>query len=284
MREINGAIEIIDPGMLTIAVSTVRHGRERFGLPRGGAMDAPACVAANRLAGNGDEAYALESLMAPPRLRALCDCTAAISGAEGEYRVLRGKASARVPMNIGLMLRAGDILTGEPYARGCRGYIAVRGGLLSRPLRAVPIGRGEIIPLGAPDADPPRYYIPPAPLPGESAVLRVCPGVNAAQFSPEGMSAFYGGEYVYLPQSDRMGIRLSGPRIAFAPGRDGNIISSGVLPGDIQVPASGQPIIMMADCQTVGGYARIAHVLSDDIPIAAQLRPGGRIRFERAEL
>ena len=77
-----------------------------------------------------------------------------------------------------------------------------------------------------------------------------------------------------------MGIRFEGPAVEFGPGRDGNIISEGVLPGDIQITSAGLPILMMADCQTVGGYAKIAHVITADLPAAAQLRPGSRVLFK----
>ena len=81
-----------------------------------------------------------------------------------------------------------------------------------------------------------------------------------------------------------MGIRLSGEAVSFASGHDGNILSEGILMGDIQIPSSGQPILLMADCQTVGGYAKIAHVITADLPVAAQLRPGSKIRFRRVDV
>ena len=81
-----------------------------------------------------------------------------------------------------------------------------------------------------------------------------------------------------------MGIRLSGAAVGFADGHDGNIISEGMLPGDIQITSAGQPILMTADCPTAGGYAKIAHLISADMPLAAQLRPGARLRFRQVEV
>lgn len=169
---------------------------------------------------------------------------------------------------------------------GFRGYLAVSGGIRTASLRPRAVEAGERLALHP--AAPPalrRMAWDPLPAPGgEAAVLRVTEGVHGARFSPEGLAAFYGGLYRCTADSDRMGLRLSGTAVAFCPGLDGNILSEGMMPGDVQVASDGQPILMTADCQTVGGYAKIAHVIAADLPAAAQLRPGAAVRFRQVTI
>jgi allophanate hydrolase subunit 2 len=112
--------------------------------------------------------------------------------------------------------------------------------------------------------------------------LRIIPGTEVGQFEFSGLAAILTSEYTVSPQNDRMGYRLSGPAIAHKTSAD--IISSGITNGSIQIPGHGEPIIMMADHQTVGGYTQIANVISVDIPLVSQLKTGDKIRFKEISL
>ena len=112
---------------------------------------------------------------------------------------------------------------------------------------------------------------------GGETVLRVVLGPQADRFTDEGVAAFLGSAYEVLPQSDRMGTRLRGPRIEHARGHD--IISDGIAPGSIQVPGDGQPIVLLADRQSTGGYTKVATVCSFDVWRIGQRRPGQTLRF-----
>lgn len=187
----------------------------------------------------------------------------------------RGGSRQRVLMNQTVFARTGDILTGGPLQTGLRAYVSISGGFLCRDLNPAPLNSGDALYAGGNRAST-RFYIRQLPIciPGG-----VTEGVHVEQICPDALNLFYHSLYTYQPQSDRMGIRFSGNAVMFLAPHDGNILSEGVIPGDIQITTAGQPILMMADCQTIGGYAKIGHVISADLPIAAQLRPGARVRF-----
>lgn len=153
------------------------------------------------------------------------------------------------------------------------------GGFRGRALRKGDVlFRGPTRPAGA----LPGRVIPPAllkPLPEGVIELRAVLGPQDDYFTSEGIDAFLSGEYTLKSNSDRMGCRLSGSRIVHK--GPAEIISDGVAPGSVQVPADGQPIVMMADRQTTGGYPKIATVISPDLDILAQARPGDRVRFRQ---
>lgn len=276
-------LEILDKGFFTLVVSGERQRLERFGVPSPGPLDRCRCILANRLAGNPDGVGALEAAMVLPRLRFLDSRSFAVTGGPCRPRLLRNGREMPVPMGETVLAQAGDELAGDLLQAGSRVYLAVSGGIQDaagqpvRPGDRLALGRGTV-------SEPLRITTDPLPLLGSEAVLRVAEGVHAGHFSEEGLAAFYRCAYAYDAQSDRMGIRFSGETVAFAPGRDGNIISEGMLPGDIQITSAGQPILMLEACQTVGGYAKIAHVITADLPLAAQLRPGAAVRFRLVSL
>ena len=184
-----------------------------------------------------------------------------------------------------------------PCHHGCRGYVAIAGGVdvpvvlgsRSTFLRAHLGGHegralkdGDVLHAGAwvlPHAVE-HWRIDPQVLHHYSAspVLRVVRGAQWDDFD----AGCLGGEYGVTPVSDRMGLRLAGPTLVRRRGRD--LLSSAVAPGTVQVPPDGQPILLLADAQTIGGYPRLAHVISVDLPLAAQLRPGDRVRFAEVTL
>lgn len=277
-------MEVLQPGMLTLPVSARRHGMERFGLARTGPVDGLSLARANALVGNSPEDWALECTMKLPRLGFHAAGTLAVTGGRGPLTITRQGARLEIAPEQPVAVLPGDVLEGAFLTEGFRAYVAVSGGLKVDTLRPQPLTAGARLSFGNPLGQAPCPLPRPLLLPGEALLVRVLPGVQQEQFSPEGLAAFYGGSYVYTPQSDRMGIRLEGRQVTFRPGFDGNILSEPMMPGDIQVPGSGQPIVMLEGCQTVGGYARIAHVIGADLPLLAQLRPGSHVRFRRVTM
>jgi biotin-dependent carboxylase-like uncharacterized protein len=196
------------------------------------------------------------------------------------------------PACTSLRLRPGQVLTVGPMQAGVYAYLAVGGGFdlpaqlgsLSLHQRAGlggfrgrPCEPGDRIALGGKeDADRPVLALPPLDL-FPDAPIRVVLGPQDDYFSPAGLSTFAESAYAVTQEADRMGYRLSGPQIEHAKGY--NIVSDGIVSGSVQVPGCGEPIIMMADRQTTGGYPKIATVISADLRVVAQRRPGDAIRF-----
>jgi antagonist of KipI len=266
-------------------------------------MDAFALRAANCLVGNPPDAAALEMTITGPTLRATSACVIAVGGADLELRV-NGQP---IPNWMSAYVRRGWTIEFSGRRSGCRAYLAVAGGisvptvmgsrstylaggfggLAGRALKA-----GDLLPL-APvvgrDHLPARAarQLPEHLLPAYSdrPTVTALVGPQDEAFSQEGLEAFFSGEYQVSPTADRMGYRLQGPGITHRsqPGTTpGDIISDGIVLGAVQVPADGQPIVMMADRQTTGGYAKIAVVASADVPLLAQCLPGkSSVRFQR---
>ena len=284
------ALAVLDPGLLTTIQDLGRPGHGRLGIPPSGPLDRPALVLANRLVGNPDGAAGLELTLKGPRLEARAPCQVAVTGAEMGVTV-NGMAA---PAWATLALRAGDVLAFRMASAGCRAYLAVQGGIDVPPVlgsRATylrgrlggidgrALQKGDLLPVRAFGAEGPRRHVPPARRPGYPGEVeaRVVLGPQADRFTPAGIAAFLGGPYTVTPQADRMGYRLEGPVIEHARGHD--IISDGIPLGGIQVPGEGQPIVLLVDRQTTGGYTKIATVISADIARIGQTRPGQRVRF-----
>ena len=278
-------IEITNKGFLTLPVSTKHHNLQPLGVSAGGPMDSFRAVLANRLVGNADDAFLLEATFLLPGIRFSSRTAFAVVGGLDAVAIFHGGEKRVYATHQTLNAEPGDELLSCPVERGMRAYLAFSGGLEVKSLCPEPVSKGERLTTLSDLLPPPRFMsADPLPLPQNEAVLRVIEGTQADHFSEAGLSAFYKGEYCYSPKSDRMGILLFGPPVSFSPGHDGNILSEAVRKGDIQIPADGQPILLMAGCQTSGGYAKIAHVISADIPIAAQLRPGAKIHFKQVSV
>lgn len=245
-------------------------------------MDECRFILANRLVGNPDDAPCLEATIVFPKVRFLTDRIFSVMGAVANLTIIRGTEKIGVQEGKAIQALAGDILSGGSLSAGCRAYLAVAGGLSDMPLLAGPLAdRDRLTLASAPAPKRGKLIFDPIPMPTRETVLRVIEGVHADCFSQQGQQAFYTTAYTYTPKSDRMGIRLEGEPVTFQTGFDGNIISEGMMPGDIQIVSAAQPILMMADCQTVGGYTKIAHVITADLPLAAQIRPGNMVRFRK---
>jgi antagonist of KipI len=288
---------VADPGLLTTVQDSGRFGYQRVGIPPSGPMDRLAFAVANRLVGNPDGAAALEMTIKGPRLEARGDALVAVTGADMGFAV-NGRAA---PAWTAVRVRAGDVLGFQMARAGCRAYLAVAGGLdVPRVLgsRATyvrgrlgglggrALQKGDALPVGrapVPGAREGRT-VPATRRPAYPAEVecRVILGPQADRFTAEGIAAFLTGPYEVTPQADRMGYRLRGPVITHARGHD--IVSDGIPLGGIQVPGEGQPIVLLVDRQTAGGYTKIATVISVDIGRIGQTRPGQRVRFRRVEL
>ncbi len=282
------ALEVLDGGLLTTVQDLGRYGYERLGVPVAGAMDPFALQAANILVGNRPGEAALEITLVGPTLRATESCLIAITGADLSPR-LNGQ---EMPMWMAVFVRKGWLIEFGERKSGCRAYLAVAGGIDVPPIMGSKstylrggvggfegraLKEGDLIPIGRP-----AYHLPslagnefPADrIPEYSDAPEVCVilGPQDDHFTEEGIATFLSSEYKVSPASDRMGYRLQGPEIAHK-GPTG-IISDGIALGSVQVPADRQPIVMMADRQTTGGYPKIATVISADIPLLAQCVPG----------
>jgi antagonist of KipI len=293
------ALLVVDPGLLTTVQDLGRYGHQRVGVPASGPMDRLALVVANRLVGNDDGAATLECTIKGPRLEVREPAVVAVAGAPMGFTVNGQEAPAWTALHV----RPGDVLGFQMASAGCRAYLAVAGGvdvplvLGSRAtylrgrlggLGGRALQKGDALPVGAPraesDADRAGRTVPAALRPAYPAEreCRVILGPQDDRFTPEGIRAFLAGPYDVTPQADRMGYRLKGPVITHARGHD--IVSDGIPLGGIQVPGEGQPIVLLADRQTTGGYTKIATVIGVDIGAIGQTRPGQRVRFRRVTL
>lgn len=292
------ALVVVEPGLLTTVQDLGRFGYQRVGIPPSGPLDRPAFVLANRLVGNPDGAAGLELTLKGPRLEVRRECVVAVTGAEMGLTVNGEEAPAWTAVRV----RPGDVVAFRMAPAGCRAYLAVAGGidvpvtLGSRAtylrgrlggLEGRALQKGDGLPIGAPAAPADRVEgrtIPAArrpAYPGE-VECRVVLGPQDDRFTAEGIAAFLGGPYTVAPQADRMGYRLGGPVIRHARGHD--ILSDGIPLGGIQVPGEGQPIVLLVDRQTTGGYTKIATVISVDVARIGQTRPGQRVGFRQVTL
>jgi biotin-dependent carboxylase-like uncharacterized protein len=283
------AIRVVEAGAQTTVQDLGRPGHLRYGIPPSGPLDREAFVLANRLVGNADGAAGLECTVLGPRFEVQAACAIAVTGADMPIAV----NGAEAPAWTTLPLRAGDVVKLGPARAGVRAYVAIAGGIDVPPvlgsrstflrgrlggLEGRALRAGDVLRVFA--APPPPVGAVPAnarPAFESDPTVRVVLGPQADRFTEAGIAALLEGAYQMLPQSDRMGARLSGPRIAHRRGHD--IVSDGIALGTIQVPGDGQPIALLVDRQSTGGYTKIATICSFDIGRLGQVKPGGRVRF-----
>jgi biotin-dependent carboxylase-like uncharacterized protein len=290
-----GGIVVLEPGLFTTVQDLGRWGQQRLGVPVSGPMDAWSFGLANRLVGNDRGMAALEATVRGPSLRLEEPVVVAVAGADLNV-TLDGEAIAPGQARA---CRAGAILRSGARANGARTYLAFRGGLAVTPvlgscathvvaglggLHGRRLATGDRIPLGRPgsavEAPPPRASNRRPRMPEGGARLRVMPGPQDDWFDPHAFERLQRSRYVVSGQSDRMGYRLQGPAI---PRRSSDeMISDATFTGGLQVPPSGDPILLMADRQTTGGYPQMATVISADLPLAGQLAPGDWVEFQLA--
>ena len=284
-------IEVVRAGLLDLVMDAGRIGYAHLGVPVGGAADRCALAAANRLVGNPDTAAGLELILAGPVLAFPDGGVVALIGAP--FAATR-TSGVPVVWNKTLILAREEVLALGRVESGCRCWLAVRGGLAlpkvmgsistflpggfgglaGRALRA-----GDRLPCGQAEGGARMRRQRPAPL-DPAAPLRVIAGPQAAQFGDAALAAFFAGTWRVDGASDRRGLRLTGARVAQDGG--GEMPSQAVLPGVVQIPPDGQPLVLGWDGPVTGGYPVIAGVISADLARLAQLKPGDSVRFETA--
>ncbi len=287
--------KVLEPGPFTTVQDTGRYGYQQFGIPVSGALDKFSYLAANALVGNGESAAALEITFMGPRLEALSEALIAITGAEVPLFV-NGQPQ---PMWTSFRVRRGDIISMRAAVKGVRAYLAMAGGLAvsmvmgSRStytggkiggLEGRPLAKGDILHRESTDSFDRILSLPEdfKPTFSNRITLRALPGPQDDYFDT-GLAVLFKAEFVVTSKADRMGYRLEGPIIEPKAGASLSIISEPSLSGCIQIPPDGRLIILLVE-QTVGGYAKIATIITPDLDVIAQARPGDKIRFARVDL
>ena len=282
---------VLDPGPLTTVQDPGRPGLAHLGVPRSGWLDAPAARLANRLVGNPEQLAVLECLLGGLALEAANATTVAVTGARGDVRV-SGRAGSRLAAHgTALTLAAGERLELGRVREGARCYVAVAGGVAVSPvlgsrstdtlsgLGPPVVAAGDRIPVG-PVAGPPAAG-EAVPLPTSSeVVLRCRPGPRRDWLRPEAWSTLTTASYAVQPDSNRVGLRLSGPPLMRS--RDTELPSEGLVLGAVQLPPDGQPLVFLNEHPTTGGYPVVAVVEPADLATCAQLRPGDVVGFSQA--
>jgi biotin-dependent carboxylase-like uncharacterized protein len=278
-------IRVRRPGLLTTVQDLGRPGLAHLGVPTAGAADRRALGLANRLVGNPPEAAALEVTLAGPELEWEAGGWVALTGG----RVAATLDGRPLPMDVAVPVDAGQVLAVGSVSSGLRAYLAVRGGIDVRPVLGsrstdtlAPVGpprleEGARLPVGdLADGDPYRQVAPTRPVDPEP-VLRTVRGPRDDAFTEGALRALIGVAWTVTSDSDRAGVRLDGP--ALERRRKVELASEGMVEGSLQVPPDGHPILFLANHPTTGGYPVIAVVVDADLPLAAQARPGTRLRF-----
>lgn len=276
-------VSVLDPGPQATVQDLGRPGWAHLGVPRSGALDEPAHRLANRLVGNPEDAATLECLGGGLRVCLETATTVAVTGARVHVSVdgrpREWSAAVSAP--------AGSELTLGPAEEGLRCYVAFSGGLeveaelgsrssdLLSGLGPEPLQEGDCLPLGAVQADPVPLDVPPRPARGGR--LRLVPGPREDWFEDGAVAALRDAAYVVSSSSNRIGLRLEGPRINRR--RDEELPSEPMVLGAVQVPPSGQPVVFLHDHPTTGGYPVVGVVVPEDLARCAQLRPGDEVTF-----
>ncbi|MBL8280193.1 MAG: biotin-dependent carboxyltransferase family protein [Pelomonas sp.] len=278
-------IELLRAGPLTTVQDLGREAWRDRGISRCGMLDDLALIHANLLVGNAPGAAGLEFTLGPATLRLHADGEVAITGTDVDAS-LDG-----LPVRPGwrTRVRAGQTLKIAAPRERMRTVLAVSGGIdvpLALGSRSTDLkaGFGGHEGRALRDGDRLPWHPPASPMrrvglrpPDWAARVRVLPGPEHDEFTPAAREALWDADWTLTPQSNRMGFRFAGPALTREP--SGDLLSHGVLPGVIQVPPSGQPIVLLADAQTTGGYPKIGVVIRADLWKLAQLRLGAPLRF-----
>jgi biotin-dependent carboxylase-like uncharacterized protein len=281
-------LTVLAAGPLSTVQDLGRPGWAGIGVTRSGAADAASSALANRLVGNDPAAAVLEVTAGGLRFRAERAVLVAVTGAPAPVTVGGRPAPFDAPLPLGA---GAELALGLPPV-GLRSYVAVRGGVDVPPvlgsrstdtlsgLGPPRLSAGMAIPVGTLAADEPFVDVAPVRPPSSAPVLRVLPGPRRDWLEPAAWTALTGQVWTVSPDSDRVGLRLDGPALARA--RTDELPSEGLVPGALQVPPDGAPVLFLADHPVTGGYPVLAVVTTADLPAAAQLRPGDRVSFRPA--
>lgn len=287
------AFEVLEPGILTTIQDLGRYGFSHFGVPLSGALDSFSLRVSNLLVGNDEDEASLEITLTGLRIRALKEVVFAITGGDLSP-TLNGES---LEMWRTHLVVQDDVIAFKKVGAGCRAYLSAGGGFVVPKLMGSsstylsgkfgglegrPLRRGDILctsgsfSLGKLGLRFPSDWIPSHE---KEVLLRVIPGPQDHHFTEKGFQIFSSSSYEVTPQCDRMGVRLEGPKIERRSDVEESIISEGLIPGAVQVPGDGKPIIILTELVT-GGYTKIATIISTDLPRVAQLKPGDRVRFK----
>ncbi|MCF2612490.1 MULTISPECIES: biotin-dependent carboxyltransferase family protein [Fusobacterium] len=285
-------IKILDAGLLTTVQDLGRYGFQRYGVSASGVMDEYSAKIANKLVGNKVGEAVLETTLKGVQIEFLQNTAVAITGGNCDV-TLNG---AKIELWQSYLVNRGDILKMGICRSGLRNYLAFAGGIdvpiimnsKSTNLKAKVGGfngrklmTGDVLSVGVGSLEAPltlnKHYIPTY---SKDIKVGVILGQQDDHFTEAGIKTFLNETYTVTQESDRMGIRLSSVSGATIEHKNGaDIISDGITFGAIQVPGSGQPIVMMADRQTTGGYTKIGNVISSDLAKLAQATPGTKVKF-----
>ncbi|MFL6239680.1 MAG: biotin-dependent carboxyltransferase family protein [Actinomycetes bacterium] len=272
------ALEVLDVRVRAAMQDLGRAGLAHLGVPRAGAADRTSLRHANALVGNTETAAAVEIVIGGLRVRCAGDVTAAVVGADWSVD------GAQMPALHARDIAAGSTIT-VGAASGVYAYLAVAGGFDVVPtlgsrssdtlsgIGPVPLAVGDVLPVGTRAGRTTAVE----PIEPQDGPLRVVPGPRDDWFDASALDRLLSSEWTVTPQSDRVGLRLSGPTLDRS--RHDELPSEGMVPGAIQVPPDGQPIVFLANHPATGGYPVLAVVVTPDVDRAAQHRPGARLRF-----
>ena len=302
VKSLNGNASVVRAGFLASVQDLGRTGFRQFGVSISGALDPNALRIANLLVGNEESAAGLEVTFGGLQLR--FEDTRLVAWCGGDFDVHAG--ATVVPPGHAAVMSAGEELKIGHARAGCRCWLAISGGIdvftvlgsRSTDLRASfgglegrTLRDGDLLRLGkwrqsetaarnkiSSWSAPVSWAKTAAPSP----TIRFIFGVDRERFNTSTLQRFTNERFSVSADSDRMGVRLDGPELIRDEKTD--LISEAVAPGTIQVPPSGKPILLLGDCQTIGGYPKIAHAITIDLPIAAQLRAGDSVRFREFSL
>ncbi len=291
-------LKILAPGPLTTVQDRGRFGFGQYGVPPSGALDSFSLRVGNLLVGNKEHEASLEITVIGPKIVALIDTLIAITGADLQPNV----NETPLEMWRSHLLKKGDVLSFKGPRSGCRTYLAIGGGISVQNimgskstnlaaqfggLEGRPLRKGDII-----SSDSPARHLKAVGRSLDKALIpsytkdqdiRVISGPQDDHFSAEAKEIFFGSPFRVTPQSDRTGIRLEGPQIEAKKNLKESIISEGVVPGTIQIPGDAQPIIILGETVT-GGYRKVATVISADLPLLGQLKPGDTVNFLKVSM
>jgi len=293
--------KVINSGIFDTIQDLGRFGFQQYGMPVSGAMDSYALRIGNRLLGNEENEAGIEISTPGLSLEVLNQTVIAITGANFNPTI----NSFSVPMWEAIEVKKGDIISFEQIKKGCHSYLLVVGGvdvpivLGSKStyargkiggLKGGPLKKADIINIGKTNPESQNIIGRKVPADNLSAYyeeneineIRVILGPQDDYFTKDGLQTFLNSFYEITVNSDRMGYRLKGPKIKSKNGSD--IITGGIPLGSIQVPRNGMPIVMLADHQTTGGYAKIVTVISVDIDKFAQMKPENKVKFTQVNL
>lgn len=285
--------EVLEPGILTTIQDLGRFGFSQFGVPPSGALDTFSLRVSNLLVGNEQGAACLEVTLRGLKIRALKEVVIAITGGDLSP-TLNGEPLEMWQTHL---LVQDDIIAFKKVNAGCRAYVSAGGGFTIRKIMGSSstylsgrfggfegrgLRKGDLLytsnrsSLDRLGLRFPSDWISPM---GREVFLRAIPGPQDHHFTEKGLQTLTSSSYEVTPQCDRMGVRLEGPLIERRPDVEESIISEGLISGAVQVPGDGKPIIILTELVT-GGYTKIAAIISTDLPLVAQLKPGDRVKFK----